>query len=79
MCHRFSEVTHTELSTLATQIQTFSKSIQREILIKSIIEMAKNDQNRYGYNYWKSILIIQCCEDQRMYNFLHDWNTDASH
>ena len=70
LCIRFRESSDALIDELEFLISKYKQSFSSECIKQVVIDKAQYWQQCYGYNYWKSILYISCCENEKMFNFL---------
>lgn len=58
------------ITVLATDIQSFQAVLSDAIVTKIEIQKANMDQQKYGKNYWESILKITALNDATVFNYL---------
>ncbi|MDD5022358.1 MAG: HNH endonuclease [Endomicrobiaceae bacterium] len=70
LCRLFKENSYNVISELQISLKNFSSSLNSEKIKNITIQNAQDERNRFGYNYWKSVLKIACCENIQIFNFL---------
>ena len=71
LCKMFSENSDAVVDDLALQFKSLSKVGVNDLQIKqAFVSMAKEWQDKFGYNYWKSILIFECCSNDEVFKFI---------
>lgn len=74
LCERFAlncdNVISELRNTLRSTLDAFKGSLCEIKLKESIIEAENKNRQYYGFNYWKSILKIECCKNDDIFNFL---------
>ena len=70
LCRRFEQCSNQEISEVATLIKNFSKCVSDEKCKEVIWESSKEQQKKYGFNYWKAVLRVECCTNDTVYQFL---------
>lgn len=75
LCERFKRRAYQVVSDLSIDIKRAMTYIpQTQNAINSfrdrIISDERSHQEFYGYNYWKSVLRIACCEDNDVFNYI---------
>lgn len=58
LCQRFQENADTVITSLENTVRTYADKLPLEDIIELVIENSERDLIYYGYNYWKSILVI---------------------
>lgn len=70
LCHRFSLNSDNVISELKNTLEFNKEYISKEQLKKNIINAENKNREQYGFNYWKSLLKIECCRDDTIFSFL---------
>ena len=70
LCHLFKENSYNVISELQISLKNCSGYLNYETIKNITIQNAQDERNRFGYNYWKSVLKIACCENIQIFNFL---------
>lgn len=70
LCARFSLNSDNVITELKNLLKSFQHNIEKEEMKKLIIENEKKNCKFYGFNYWKSILKIECCTNDDVFVFL---------
>lgn len=70
LCKRFALNCHNSISELKNTLSPIRRFLSREQLKQSVIETETENRSLYGFNYWKSILKIECCENDIIFDFL---------
>lgn len=70
LCNRFSLNCDNTISELKNLLKQIKIHIAKEKIIESIEKAEAENRNHYGYNYWKSLLIIECCKNNDVLDFL---------
>lgn len=70
LCARFSLNSDNVITELKNLLKSFQHHIKNEEMKKLIIEKEKKSCKFYGFNYWKSILKIECCTNDDVFVFL---------
>lgn len=70
LCKRFSLNCDNTISELKNTLNPIRKILSKEQLKQSILEIESENCRYYGFNYWKSILKIECCKNEVIFDFL---------
>lgn len=70
LCKRFALNCDNSISELKNTLSPIRKYLSKEQLKQSVIETESENRLLYGFNYWKSILKIACCENDIILDFL---------
>jgi len=70
LCSRFSQNSDITISELKNTLESNQRYMSKEQLKESIIESENKNRLLYGFNYWKSILKIECCQNNLVFDFL---------
>lgn len=70
LCKRFALNCDNSISELKNTLSPIKKFLSKEQLKQSVIETETENRLLYGFNYWKSILKIACCENDIILDFL---------
>lgn len=70
LCKRFANNSYNIISELVNLISGLCSSLSDDD-IKNCIEKKECEMRRvYGFNYWKSLLILECCRKDDIFQFL---------
>lgn len=68
---RYRENSDDKINELASDIRAAERYGLNDNNIKGMIKMKANEmQDKYGINYWASILNTACVDDENVYNYL---------
>lgn len=71
LCNIFSDNSDNVVDDLVLKFTTLSEiGINEAQIKKAFLSIAQKWQEKYGYNYWKSILIFECCKNQNVFNYI---------
>lgn len=70
LCRRFKEASDSVIGELEDLIEPLRDCLFEDNIKDVIIENARKEQQRYGFNYWKAIFKIACCENEDVFKFL---------
>lgn len=70
LCKRFSLNCDNTISELKNLLKQIKIHVAKEKIIESVEKAEDENRNYYGYNYWKSLLIIECCKNHDILDFL---------
>jgi hypothetical protein len=70
LCKRFALNCENTISELKNILSSMSMILTKDQLKESIIKTEDKNRQYFGFNYWKSILKIECCENDTIFDFL---------
>lgn len=70
LCRRFSENSHDVISELEREIKNYVPVLSEDTVKNIIIDKANEERSIYGFNNWKSLLKIECCNNQIVFDYL---------
>lgn len=70
LCKRFALNCDNSISELKNTLISMNSIIEKHQLREIIKNTEKQNRLLYGFNYWKSILKIECCENREIFDFL---------
>lgn len=77
LCERFAERSDNVISEIH---RDYIASKDAKVTPLQFWEMqrsrAMNEQSVFGFNYWRSILILECCNNPNFYRYFENQNTD---
>lgn len=77
LCERFAERADNVISEIH---RDYIASKDAKVTPLQFWEMQKiramNEQSVFGFNYWRSILILECCNNPNFYRYFENQNTD---
>lgn len=75
LCKRFVERADSVISEILRDHKAAMQfSITDSDFIKILTSRAKQEQEDFGFNYWKAILTLECCKSQEFFGFLNNQN-----
>lgn len=70
LCERFALNSDNIISELKNTLKVNQTYLLREQLKQIIIDTENKNREYYGFNYWRAILKIECCENDEIFDFL---------
>lgn len=70
LCEQFSQNSYNVISELKYLISSFNGLLQDDIIKDIIYKSAAKERDQYGWNYWKALLKIECCNNDIVFNYL---------
>lgn len=70
LCKRFSKNSENIVSELKFLLNSCKEHLPEDTIKDIIYDYANKERKRYGWNYWKAILIIECCNNNIIFNHL---------
>lgn len=69
LCHRFRMQREEVLSPLANEIHSLHSILDDSQIIQVVYLHIENERRRYGFNYWKAILMEEVCRNKVIFDF----------
>ena len=70
LCERFSQNSYNVISELKYLISNCQEFLQKDAIKDIIYKSAIKERDQYGWNYWKAILKIECCNNDDVFKYL---------
>ena len=70
LCERFSQNSYNVISELKYLISNCQEFLQKDAIKDIIYKSAIKERDQYGWNYWKAILKIECCNNDDEFKYL---------
>lgn len=69
LCELFKSHSYNIISELKNTLRSY-RTMDTEQLRQRTIQNTKENRIRFGYNYWETILKLECCNNVQIFNFL---------
>jgi hypothetical protein len=70
LCDLFSRNCDNTISEIKTELHKYRVYLHKDVLKKINIDIEAENFKKYGFNYWKSILKIECVTNNTIFDFL---------